>query len=96
MREIAEGDRVGKGAVLVRIRAAEYEDRVRQVTSQAAAAEAHAQKAQLDFDRATRLYASQSMTKADFDAAKRARKELDMTSPERRFRHRLRAADRRG
>jgi hypothetical protein len=38
-------------------------------TSQAAAAEAHAQKAQLDFDRATRLYASQSMTKADFDAA---------------------------
>jgi hypothetical protein len=29
MRDIAEGDRVGKGAVLVRIRAAEYEDRVR-------------------------------------------------------------------
>jgi RND family efflux transporter MFP subunit len=70
MRDIAEGDRVGKGAVLVRIRAAEYEDRVRQATSQAAAAEAHAQKAQLDFDRATRLYASQSMTKSDFDAAR--------------------------
>src|SRR6185295_14864650 len=27
MRDVAEGDRVGKGAVLVRIRAAEYEDR---------------------------------------------------------------------
>ena len=40
MRDIAEGDRVGKGAVLVRIRAAEYEDKVRQATSQAAAAEA--------------------------------------------------------
>ena len=70
MRDIAEGDRIGKGTVLVRIRAAEYEDRVRQATSQAAAAEALAQKAQLDFDRATRLYDSQSMTKSDFDAAR--------------------------
>ena len=32
MRDVAEGDRVGKGTVLVRIRAAEYEDRVRQAT----------------------------------------------------------------
>jgi RND family efflux transporter MFP subunit len=70
MRDIAEGDRVSKGAVLVRIRAAEYQERVRQATSQAAAAEALAQKAQLDFERATRLYASQSMTKSDFDAAR--------------------------
>jgi RND family efflux transporter MFP subunit len=70
MRDIAEGDRIGKGTVLVRIRAAEYEDRVRQATSQAAATEALAQKAQLDFDRATRLYDSQSMTKSDFDAAR--------------------------
>jgi RND family efflux transporter MFP subunit len=70
MRDIAEGDRVGKGAVLVRIRAAEYEDKVRQARSQEAAAEAVAQKAQLDFDRATRLYGSQSMTKSDFDAAR--------------------------
>jgi RND family efflux transporter MFP subunit len=70
MRDIAEGDRVGKGSVLVRIRAAEYEDKVRQATSQAAAAEALAEKAQLDFDRATRLYGSESMTKSDFDAAR--------------------------
>ena len=70
MRDIAEGDRVSKGAVLVRIRAAEYEDKVRQTTSQAAAVDAVMQKAKLDFDRATRLYATQSITKPDFDAAK--------------------------
>jgi RND family efflux transporter MFP subunit len=69
MRDLAEGDRVRKGAVLVRIRPAEYEDRVSQATAQAAAAEALATKARLDFDRATRLYATDSMTKPDFDAA---------------------------
>ena len=40
MRDIAEGDRVSRGAVLVRIRSSEYEDKVRQASSQAAAAEA--------------------------------------------------------
>ena len=52
IRDIAEGDSVSKGAVLVRIRAAEYEDKVHQATSQAEAAQAAAVKAQLDFDRA--------------------------------------------
>jgi len=70
MRDLAEGDRVSKGAVLVRIRAAEYEDKVRQATSQAAAVDAVLQKAKLDFDRASRLYDTQSITKPDFDAAK--------------------------
>jgi RND family efflux transporter MFP subunit len=69
MRDLAEGDRVSAGTVLVRIRSAEYEDKVRQAGSQAAAAEALALKAKLDFDRATRLFASQSITKADFDGA---------------------------
>jgi multidrug efflux system membrane fusion protein len=69
MRDVAEGDRVRKGTVLVRIRSAEYEDRLRQAEAQAAAAEAVAQKATLDFNRATRLYASESLTKPDFDAA---------------------------
>jgi multidrug efflux system membrane fusion protein len=69
MRDLAEGDRVRKGTVLVRIRPAEYEDRVRQAKAQAAAAEALATKARLDFDRATRLYGTDSMTKPDFDAA---------------------------
>ncbi len=70
MRDIAEGDRVSKGAVLVRIRSAEYEDKVRQASSETAAAEAVFQKAKLDFDRATRLYDSKSITKPDFDAAR--------------------------
>jgi multidrug efflux system membrane fusion protein len=70
LRDLDEGDRVGKGDVLVRIRAAEYEDRVHQTTSQAAAAEAVALKARLDFERATRLYGSQSVTKPDLDAAR--------------------------
>ena len=56
MRDLAEGDRVRKGSVLVRIRSTEYQDRVRQAQSHADAADALAQRAQLDFDRATRLY----------------------------------------
>lgn len=70
MRDIAEGDRVSRGAVLVRIRSSEYEDKVRQASSQAGAAEAVATKAKLDFDRATHLYDSESLTKPDFDAAR--------------------------
>ena len=69
MRDIAEGDPVSRGAVLVRIRSSEYEEKVRQASSQAAAAEAVALKAKLDFDRATHLYDSQSITKTDFDSA---------------------------
>jgi RND family efflux transporter MFP subunit len=70
MRNLEEGDRVNRGAVLVRIRSSEYEDKVQQASSQAAAAEAVATKAKLDFDRATHLYDSQSITKPDFDAAR--------------------------
>ena len=70
MRDIAEGDRVSRGTVLVRIRSSEYEDKVHQASSQAAAAEAVALKAKLDFDRANHLYGSQSLTKSDFDSAR--------------------------
>jgi len=69
-RDVAEGDRISRGAVLVRIRSSEYEDKVHQASSQAAAAEAVALKAKLDFDRATHLYDSQSITKPDFDSAR--------------------------
>jgi RND family efflux transporter MFP subunit len=70
MRNLAEGDRISRGAVLVRIRSSEYEDKVHQASSQAAAAEAVFQKAKLDFDRATHLYDTQSLTKPDFDSAR--------------------------
>ncbi len=69
MRDIAEGDHVSRGSVLVRIRTSEYQDKVQQASSQAAAAEAVAQKAKFDFDRATRLYASGSITKPELEAA---------------------------
>ena len=69
LRDLAEGDRVSAGTVLVRIRSAEYQDKVHQAASQAAAADAVALKAKLDYERATRLFASQSLTKADFDGA---------------------------
>jgi RND family efflux transporter MFP subunit len=68
-RDIAEGDRVKRGAVLVRIRAAEYQDKEHQAAFQTAAAEATALKAKLDFERATRLYQTESLTKPEFDAA---------------------------
>lgn len=68
-RDIAEGDRVNRGAVLVRIRAAEYEDKMRQAKSQTEAAQVVAAKAKLDFDRAARLYDGESLTKPEFDAA---------------------------
>ena len=70
MRDIAEGDRVAQGTVLARIRSAEYQDKVHQASGQAEAYQAAAVKAKLDFDRATRLYESQSLTKPDFDAAR--------------------------
>ena len=56
--------------MLVRIRPAEYQDKVRQASSEAEAAQAAAEKAKLDFERATRLYESKSLTKPEFDAAK--------------------------
>jgi len=70
MRDVAEGDRVSRGVVLARIRSSEYEDRVHQASSQAGAVEAVLDKATLDFERAQRLYADQSLTKPDFDAAR--------------------------
>jgi RND family efflux transporter MFP subunit len=84
MRDFAEGDRVQRGAVMVRIRANEYDEKVTQSKSQTEAANAAAQKAQFDFDRATRLYNSQSLTKSDYDSAKA---QYDATQAEVRAAH---------
>lgn len=59
---------------------AQYREALSGVTSsqaQQAEAEAAYEKAKLDFDRAQKLYASQSMTKADYDAA---RERLDVAT----------------
>jgi multidrug efflux system membrane fusion protein len=69
LRDIAEGDRVRRGEPLAQIRNAEYMDKLRQASSVTDAAQAAALKAQLDYERATRLYEAQSLTKPDFDAA---------------------------
>ncbi len=70
MHEVGEGDHVRRGEVLANLRPAEYNEKVQQASSQAEAAQAAAQKAMSDFDRASRLYESQSITKPEFDAAR--------------------------
>jgi RND family efflux transporter MFP subunit len=66
-RALGQGDRVRRGEVVARMRDSEYRDKLNQAMGQAAAARAAAEKARLDFDRATRLRATQSITKADVD-----------------------------
>jgi multidrug efflux system membrane fusion protein len=70
MRDIAEGDPVSQGVVLAQIRSTEYQDKVHQTDFQTKAEEAAAEKAKLDFERASRLFASDSITKPEFDAAR--------------------------
>ncbi len=68
-RAVGEGDRVRRGDVVARLRDAEYRDKVDQATGQVAAARATAEKARLDFERATRLFATQSITKPEMESA---------------------------
>ncbi|BDG09121.1 efflux RND transporter periplasmic adaptor subunit [Anaeromyxobacter paludicola] len=72
-RAVAEGDRVRKGEVLARLRDAEFRDKVAQAAGQAAAAAAAAEKARLDFERATRLGATHSVTRPELEAARAQR-----------------------
>jgi RND family efflux transporter MFP subunit len=69
-RPLEAGDVVSSNEVLAKVRESEYFDRVAQATAQVAQAKAGAQKSRLDFDRASNLFASNSMTKAQYDAAK--------------------------
>jgi RND family efflux transporter MFP subunit len=68
-RAVGEGDRVRRGDVIARLRDAEYRDKVEQATGQVAAARAAAEKARLDFERATRLFATQSITRPQMESA---------------------------
>jgi len=84
MRNVQQGDMVGRGVVLARVRAKDYTVKVDQAKSQleqmraslttsarqVEEAELGAEKARLDFERAQALFATQSMTKSEFDAAK--------------------------
>src|SRR5262249_54747507 len=68
-RSVQDGDRVRRGTVLARLHSAEYGARVTQAKGSLSEAETLLAKADLDRDRATQLFNSQSMTKPDFDAA---------------------------
>jgi multidrug efflux system membrane fusion protein len=68
-RALGEGDRVKRGDVLARLRDSEYRDKVEQATGKVAAARATAEKARLDFERATRLFKTQSITRPEMEAA---------------------------
>jgi RND family efflux transporter MFP subunit len=81
MRDVQGGDSVTKATVLAQVRQVDFLEEVNQAKAQLATAQgtwqqakanlAKAQaaltKAQLDFERATNLLATQSMTKADYD-----------------------------
>ena len=83
-RVLQSGDVVSSGTILARIEDREYHSRLSRAQagvaeahsslmsarSQASAAKATAQQARLDFDRAQRLFATDSLTRAEFDVAK--------------------------
>jgi RND family efflux transporter MFP subunit len=64
-----QGDRVSRGLVLARVRESEYRERVNQGRARVAEGEASLVKARLDLERARTLFASQSLTKPELDAA---------------------------
>ena len=68
-RALGEGDRVRRGDVVARLRDSEYREKVGQATGQVTAARAAAEKARLDFERATRLFASESIARTDMETA---------------------------
>lgn len=70
MRGLAEGNRVRRGEVLVKLRDTEYRDKLAQASGQRAAVRAVAERARIDFDRATRLFATRSITKPEYDGAR--------------------------
>lgn len=70
MRDVQEGDWVERDVVLAQVRTRDYENQATAAKGQLAQAQAGLEDAKLNYDRATALYASQSLTKPDLDAAK--------------------------
>jgi RND family efflux transporter MFP subunit len=68
-RDIQQGDRVARGAVLAAVRQNDFKVQVGSAQSQLASAQAVLDKAQRDYARAQKLYAGQAMTRPDYDAA---------------------------
>lgn len=70
VRNAEEGDWIQKGTVLATVRQDEYRNAVEQGRQRLAGAQAELDDSKLNFDRAAALYATESLTKADYDAAK--------------------------
>jgi multidrug efflux system membrane fusion protein len=71
-RAAQAGDRVARGTVLARVRDADYRERVNQGRARLSEGEASLTKARLDLERARTLFAAESLTKPDLDAAQAA------------------------
>lgn len=83
-RKVQQGDSVSRGVVLATVRAKDYAVKVDQASGQVSQARASlltsakqveeaevgAEKARLDFERANALFATQSITKPEYDSAK--------------------------
>ena len=63
------GDMVTRGTVLARVRDTDYRERVNQGRAKLSESRASLQKSTLDLDRARTLFAAESLTKPDLDAA---------------------------
>jgi RND family efflux transporter MFP subunit len=72
LRTVQAGDHIGKGTVLARVRESDYRERVSQGRARLAESEASLTKARLDLERARTLFASDSLTKPELDAAQAA------------------------
>jgi len=68
-RKIQEGDFVRAGTVLVRLRSQDYTDKLTQAKGQLGEAQAYYDNTRKEFERATRLYEKNSLTKPEMDGA---------------------------
>ena len=71
-RDLQGGDLVGAGVVLARVRQADYREQVARAAAQAGEADASLTKARSDLQRAEALFAADSLTRPDLDAARMA------------------------
>jgi len=69
LRPLQPGDQIEAGAILARVRDADYRGRLEQASSAVREVEAAYAKAGLDLDRARALFATASLTKPELDAA---------------------------
>jgi RND family efflux transporter MFP subunit len=67
-RKLQEGDFVKKGTVLAQVRVGDYQARLLQAQGQLDEAIANQKKAQIDFDRSSKLYQERTVSKSEVDA----------------------------